>query len=101
MKSSITLQLLNWVNLSPGMGIQSLRESYRQNCSAHASHVVADVSKAMQFTAALKYQIKRYNNVLIEGRMDYISFGCNLKNRCIREENVNCDEAAQPSLELV
>lgn len=55
MKSSITLQLLNWVNLSPGMGIQSLRESYRQNCSAHASHVVADVSKAMQFTAALKY----------------------------------------------
>jgi len=41
MKNSITLQLLNWVNLSPGMGIQSLRESYRQNCSAHASHVVA------------------------------------------------------------
>lgn len=55
MKNSITLQLLNGVNLSPGMGIQSLRESYRQNCSAHASHVVADVSKAMQFTAALKY----------------------------------------------
>lgn len=43
------LWLLNWVNLSPGMGIESLRESYRgkkNNWKACATHVIADMANA-------------------------------------------------------
>lgn len=47
-EDSVTLQLLNWVNLSSAMGTESLRECYREkkNGKACTSHVIADMSNA-------------------------------------------------------